>query len=288
MVSKVCGLTDPFCPHASGAKYPDDSNTRTLAYAFRGSKSFTTTSSGTAAYLWNPQYGFDPFLNSDAPNRVFADVTAWTDAGAVGLLFGVTKYRIVSSGFTLRSIVAPLNASGEVVLRTFGTDAERLGAVNLLTYNCVESANIPLRLVNEVAVVTSHNSEMPQNFYPLSEDTGVLVDTVTRGFNPVTIYIQGAPGSTEVISVEFIINYELVFSDDIGMAQAATKSNPSNPVLSQTANKVTSALPGIFEKGAKAVATAVVTRVSTALATYIAGPAAGYAAGSATNYMIMD
>lgn len=272
LTHQVCGLSDPFCAHASGAKYPDDSSTRTLPFSRRGRHVLTTDGSGNAAYLFNPQYTRDPITFPSA--RTGAAVTAWTDFPAyTGVIAGVDKYRIVSCGFTIKSITAPLSASGELNMRSFGNDVSTLTSLDMLTYNATANLNMPIRTVDNVAVVLSHDAEMPQHYYSVSTDSAATASCVTRGFNPVTIYISGAPVSTNVLVVEFIINYELVFSDESGMAMVSTVSPPANTVLTTAAAKVTSALPTFFERGVTVAANAITNRAASAIASYFGGPA---------------
>lgn len=273
-VSVVCGLTDPFCKHAMGSKYPDDSSVRTLPYTFRGRSTIATGADGTSSRLWNPQYAFAP-LTSAGAGRVGPIVAGWNNFAAVGLISGVSKYRIVSSGFTLKSICAPLYASGEVAIRDFGVPTSSLDTVDLLTYNATSTSNIPLRSMNNVAVITSHNSAMPQTFYPVSSDSASPTTPPAGSFNPVTIYVTGAPASTDVLVIEYVIHYELIFDDSSGMAQVATPPPTRNPALTMVANQVTSSAGTIFESGVSAAGRYIENIAARAIGTFLGGPAGG-------------
>lgn len=102
---QVCGLTDPFCNDAIGSKFPDDSSTRTLPYTRRGRVTMNSDASGDLAYVFNPQYVYEPFTYASV--RTGSAVTSWADSGAASVMPNVTKYRIVSCGFRLKSVLAP-------------------------------------------------------------------------------------------------------------------------------------------------------------------------------------
>jgi hypothetical protein len=285
-VHSICGLTDPFCAHANGAKYPDDSSARTLAYTFRGRKSLATDANGECAYLWFPQYAYQPITFASA--RTGGGVTAWTDFPASAYLSGTASYRIVSAGYILRSITAPLNASGIVSVRDYAAVPDRLTTVDMTTFNANATADIPLRLLNNFASISSHSSKMPQIFYPVGDDSAAIGSVSTeRGFNPQTIFVTGAPINTTVITMEYVIHFELIFPDDQGLAQACTPPPPANSLITQSAARVTSQVPSFFERGAKALGDVVIRSAARALGTMLGGPSGGAIANHATA-LIMD
>jgi hypothetical protein len=275
-VHATCGLTDPFCPYARSAKYPDDSPVRTLPYTQKGRINLGSDVNGELRYLWYPQYGFVPVTYSAAATG--AAVTAWTDFANDSSISGVAKYRIVSAGYRLKSIIAPLNASGEVNLRDWPDTAANLAAVDCLSYNATSSMSIATRLVDETTGVSSHTFDLPQLFYPASGASAIVTSTAANGFNPQTIYATGLPVSTVCFVLEYVIHYELIFLDSSSMSLLTTPSPPANSMLTAAAARVSSALPSFFDRGAKALGDLVIRKATLALGSALGGPAGGAAA----------
>lgn len=272
-VNSICGLTDPFCGHARGAKYPDDSSARTLPFTYHGRVNLGSDTNGTLRYLWYPQFGFNPITWSSAATG--SAVTAWTDFAPTSVVAGVESYRIVSSGFKVKSIIAPLNASGEVNVRTWATQPSLLANADILSYNNTDSCDRPTRLVDELAVVSAHNAQMPQIFYLAADDAAAVGGVRPNGFNASTIYASGLPVSSICFVLEWVVHYELLFADASGLSQLATPPPPANSVITQVANRVTSQVPSIFERGAKMVGDMIVKKAVAGVATYLGGPAGG-------------
>lgn len=224
-----------------------------------------------------PQYNYLPYAN---PNVAAGNaVTSWSDFGAASTLTAVSGYRIVSAGYVVRSIVAPLYAAGMLYIRQFGSENNNLwyAPVNTTTYNATAVANVPIKDASEVAVVLQRTSQMAQVYYTTGDDTIVVTNSKPHGFTPSTIGVSGGPASTPVLEVEFVIHYELLFADDSDMSQIATPPPPYNAVLNSAAATVTSTLQPIVSSGIQAIGRQVVTRATTALATALFGPGAGMA-----------
>lgn len=280
MTHKVCGLTDPFCQHARGAKYPDDSSERTLPFSREGRYVLVTDANGDANFLFSPSYEYAPYTY---PSVATANVvTSWADFAPMPAFTAVSQYRIVSAGFELESITAPLTASGEVNLRSFATDASALAPVDLLTYNATATQSISLRRLDDCAVVLSHNSAMPQTFYRNADDTAPVATSQNVGLNPVTVAISGAPANSSVAVLRWVVHYELKFLDDSQMAQMATPPPEANLALTAAAKRVTSTLPTFFERGASMVTKYVADKALHALAARLGGPVGASAYALAT------
>lgn len=281
MVSKVCGITDPFCVHAGGAKYPDYSAVRTLPYSRRLVTTMTSDASGFCNLIINPQYSFSPF--SAANVYVGNDITSWVNfAPYPSLIASVSSYRIVSYGYIIRHIVSPLNSAGMVYVRQYGVENGALIApINTTTYNATAIANVPVQEAREIAVIAGRTSQMPQNFYSAAADVANVGNGITHGFSFSTIAVAGAPANTPILEVEFVINLELIFEDSSELAQVSTPPPTANSVITSAASHVTSSLFPIFKEGVMAVGRSLVNKASVALAGYLGGPGGAVAAKSA-------
>lgn len=276
-VEDVCALVDPFCTAALGAKYPDNSPTRTLPYSYHASATYASGADGALALLWHPSYAFQPITPSFT--RVGSAVSVWSNFTAFTPIASVSRYRIVSSGFIVRNILAPLNSSGMLHLRSYALpDGGTYGAVDCLTYNVSSSKDIALQETKEIAAITQHSARLPQLTTNVVEDVAAI-NWADNGFTPLTIYVDGAPASTNCINIEIFINYELIFDDSAGLQQLATPPPPPNvPVVSAT-SIVTSEVKTVFHDTVRTAARFVASKAAMALSTYLGlGPAASLVA----------
>lgn len=267
-VHSVCGLSDPFCEHARGAKYPDDAATRTLPFTYHGRRELVSNASGHINAMFFPQFKYDPVTLATTPTG--NDVTAWDNFDSNG--FSTTPdamdYRIVSVGFRLHAVGAPLNASGMVHLRQYGTlEGTDLTTIDLLTYNSSDSKDVSYRSMDVISVVVPHTSQRPAAFYNPADDAATMAAALTKGFGPVSIAGNGLEASTGQLEVEWLIHYELTLSDNNVLAQAATPAPAYSPLLVGAANRVTSQISAFIIGGAERVGDLITRKAIDALRT---------------------
>jgi len=274
LVSQVCGLSDPFCEHAGGAKYPDSSSIKTLPYSRRLRFTIGTDAGGYANVVLNPQYSYSPWAN----NNVYAAnvVTSFSNFAAYATIAGVSSYRIVSQGFVIRHIVSPLNSAGMIYVRLYGSEnGASFGPIDTTTYNASSVGNIAVQDAREVAVVFPHTSQMPQVFYPVSSDSASVGSTIAHGFGFATISLAGAIPSTAILEVELVTHYELVFEDSSDLAQVSTPSHAANAMLTGATAVVTSTLRPIVHEGVSQFGKLIVSKAVAAAGSYLGGPVGG-------------
>lgn len=275
----VCGLSDPFCDHANGAKYPDSSNVRTLTLSLKGTFDVITNASGVAAFLFQPDFMYLP-QSTPTVLGVGGLVTGWDARSAMNTNLPATGYRIVSAGFHMRRICAPLTTSGIVRIRSWGTNNfGTLDTIPTATYNATSISDVSLQDLKDFAAICPHSAASPQLIYNTGVDTPIVSNSTPNGYQPITVFVGGAPASTTVIVVSWVINYELVFDEDQALAQLATPSPPANSIITTAAAKVTSTLPSFFDKGVSMVAGYIERKALSALGSFLGGPA-GAAVGT--------
>lgn len=280
LLHAVCGLTDPFCTHAVGAKYPDPSSLRTLPFSRRLRAVLSSDSAGVENILFFPQLSC--WSAPASLTYVGNAVTAWEGLGAVPYISGAIAYRIVSCGVKIKHICAPLTASGTVHVRSFAVDnGSSVVAVDTTTYNCASSIDVPIQDADEIVVALQHTTQMPQVFYTVASDSTTVAGATCRGFAPITISLSGCPASTPMVSVEFFTHFELVFDDSSELSQVATPSPPFNPAIVAATSRVTSTLVPMMARGAEKFGLAVLDRAAVALGSYLGGPVGGMAAKAA-------
>jgi len=246
----VCGITDPFCKHAIGAKLPDTTNIRTLAYTKHSIHSITTDASGNGGVMVMPNWFYDPVIYGlvSGTNMVLPPV-AMTSNPAIA---GIQSFRIVSYGLIINSIAAPMTSSGLVYVRANTSETgQHITSSNYASYGTTDYLDVPLRNVSGLAVIGGRNAAPRANFYTPTQSTpsSAVTDWKASGALPTSIVIIGGPASTTVLTVELLIHYELTFEETEGMALAMTPSPASNPMVVNISNQVQSTGQQIFKTG---------------------------------------
>jgi hypothetical protein len=256
LVHQICGLTDPFCKHAVGSKYPDDSSLRTLAWSFHGRTIIGSDSNGVGAILLYPSYTYLPFITA-ATVATNGDITLPGAPVNTATFSGTSLYRIVSCGAKLRNVTAPLSSSGMLHIRSLAQEnGAGLNAFNGFSYSRSEAMDIPLQDCKEVCIICPHSSSPPTNFY---SSAGATPSTNVEawsgsGFTPVSIFLSGGPVSVPIaVEVEFWVHYELMFDDTNSMTMLSTPPPPANPVVTGVANMITSSASHLLKRGGELV-----------------------------------
>jgi len=264
LIRSVCGLVDPFCEHARGAKYPDDSSVRSLPHTLEQRTTILTDGAGTAAQLYSLQYTIGPDATASA--RVGPLVTGWNNWSTASPITGVSSYRIVSAGLRIQCVTAPIYSSGMIHIRIWPTEVVgNLSVVDMLSYNATYSLDIPLQDAHDLCVIFPHTPARPETFYNAIDDKGLVANTETKGFYAMTIYVSGAPFSQEVLSVKHVTHFELLFDDSSTLQMLATPSPTRNPLITNAANALTSTIKPVFEDGVRAIGSYIVDRAKKSL-----------------------
>lgn len=271
LVSQVCSVMDPFCVHAKNAKYPDLTSALTLPYQQHERFTLSTSATGQISTLFYPSYGYNPYF----PQNSFAAGVATYGPKLAGINYAsVSSVRLVSFGIIIRSVVAPLSASGVVRVRMFtAPDPSTLATLNVSTYNCDDYMDIPLNVCKETCVVLKRVDETAKFWKTPGEyDAGFTAPTQTKnGFGQVLINIDGGPASLAVLDIEYILHWEVKMLDSDVLAQIATPSPQFHPAVQSATDKVQSTAKSIFTNGVGQLATYVETHAAAALAELISG-----------------
>jgi hypothetical protein len=113
----VCSLSDPFCPAARDARWPDGVGNRTLTFQIRKSFLIGTDAQGECAVFFRPEYPYN--LNTGTVVGLSATTAAtWNAAQSIS---GVGLYRVTTAGVRVMSNMTPMTEKGEVWLATSPT-----------------------------------------------------------------------------------------------------------------------------------------------------------------------
>lgn len=249
---KVCALTDPFCPGAVGSKWPNITAAKTLAWPGRGRTSIATDATGTGAIAICPLMEAQIAVGVVTGNSgVF---TTTLSAAIPPFPNGIQGFRVVSWGFKIRNVTSPMLSSGIVRIRLFSDLAyPAAAAIDLASYNCVASYDIPLQDCREVCIIPSRVNESSTFFQQTTATNGLLAGQLPSGWTFATVAVFGAPVSAAPLDVELFMNNELQFADNSSMQMLATPSPPTNTMLQQAASYVSEKIGPFVKNGAQAV-----------------------------------
>lgn len=252
LVPNVCALTDPFCEHAYGAKYPDDSSVRSLTQTVHQLYNVVSNPSGLAATFFTPSYGAAIGHPTCTPGIVPEYVVNSSVSNPYALT-GVKEYRITSWGVRLKAIGAPLYRSGVVHIRFYRESSWLATDIQGTKYNGEQSLDIPVADCLDVQLIGQHSAAPPANFY-LKDNVGTLTQWDSPGYNCIGVYIDGVRADETILQVEVIAHYELLFGEGTSLGPLGTPPPPANPLVTQAASLVSSTASNIFTAGARQVA----------------------------------
>jgi hypothetical protein len=297
---KVCGLTDPFCIHADGARWSDQvGNVSTITYQSRILVNVQSNSSGDAAVYFDPAYAMNS-VNPGAYHQALtvtagavtaANPTTVGDATLASLLASsvTTGARVVSAGATWWDTVAATGAGGSVI----ATEVPNYKAYTNTpgTFSSTQatlSANVMVMDRRKHGSWISRPSNPAAYNFLNSQDSDDLYQEVRTA---LILCVTGPPSLT-VIKLELVVNFEFTVTLEsiYGRIAKPNPSNASNLLAARVAGKVESAMQPFFEGGktlvGRAIAT-VATRAAraalTAAGAYLGGPS-----GAVVGYHAID
>lgn len=271
IATAVCSITDPFCVHAIGAKYPDSSSVPTLPFTFRGRWTGSTNAAGNCGFLLLPgydyQYATDPTVTTP-PNIAPTNLTTFA-----AITFVPSQYRIVTAGLRIRCIAPSLTAQGMVRIRHYGNSTgTALASINASSFNAALTADIPLKDCLDVIIPIRRIGDNASLFTRTTDTntSSTVAGWVSPGWGAVSVYIDGGPASLAALDVEVIFNYELRFSDGDTMNAVTTPSLPINNTVTQISSQITTGLKGGFFAGVEAFGKQIADKAFNAATSFVA------------------
>jgi hypothetical protein len=285
MAHETCGLVDPFCEHAVGAKYPDDSSARTLPYTVRYMQTYNSFADGTLGVFITPNTEYDSIGASIAPSSApYMKQPVALATAPVPTFAGADRFRIVSVGVRVTSIAPSLTASGMLHFRSHAVEngnalCTHLGSeVNGTSFAASKAADIALDDCKGYCFILEHSAKNPQLFYsPAQVTTNGIIDMFGgfAGFYPGTIYGNGLPANTPCIQVEFIMHLEYIFDASDALNLAATPGPRFNPVVRDAATTLTSLGNHIFSTSAEKIGAYIEKKAIETLRSFMSSSAVG-------------
>lgn len=288
MIPRICGLTDPFCAAAVGAKWPDGGAARTSTFQLRCVQQIASGDNGGSAFVFSP--GTWPYVYGSVVNNAGAGtfntptlVPVNDDATIAPQVKGV---RLVTAGCRFFCTLSANNASGLI----YGGDVDGMPAVGTaIGFGATLGSDFiaaPAAAGRELTWIARAVGSTAHDFYvPSTGGTAYATSS-----NDISILVgelyQGSTNSASALAVEMYANYEFVWqSTQRYLNSTATAPAGANLTLVQAATNASAAIAPIAPVGVSAREREVWGAASRFAGSF--GRAAGAViAGAAANYLL--
>lgn len=285
-VRDVCSVTNPFCPEAIGARWPDNSYTKSVGWSITDRQmSLGADAAGTAGVVFAGDLGAAYTLGS------FSGATATWSANwsqLTAMPSNSVRYRLTSWGIKVSSNLSKFTAAGMVRVRLFSPISGATLGTSSINSNMADFAmDIPLSRVIEkdLFIVPAALGDNARFFRANESYTSTVANWQNPGWQIVQIAAEGAPASVNVLNLSIFYNFELVFADgDASNAFAQPPPKPQPGVIKAVAGIVPmigNAITGTAETVDRLYNTRVGQFVANNLANYFLGPGGTLARGTA-------
>lgn len=290
-VHAVCGITDPFCAAAYGAKVPDGATTKSIAVTYETLHEVLTDASGAGALLLTPEF-WTPGI---AASAMAGDVATFPLNACLPSDYDddVGRWRMVSFGVEVQSVTSQMTSQGSVHLRTFSPDKyDSLSVVPTRTYYADSHKDVPVRDCREKVISKRLGTEALVFKGPAGISTQNLLGIDVPGYQAITVAVFGAQAETVVLLVRVVRHLEYVPIDGTITYQFATKAPKPNGAIVEQSNTVLNSVGNylgerasevVHSTAVKSVARSALAWGANAAASYFLGPAAGTVTGLLTN-----
>jgi hypothetical protein len=251
LAQQVCSISNPFCPEARGARWPDNSHMRSLGYSRVFTQPLATFADGTGGVLIaqgsTALLAFATATIGSGALTFGGGFTAWTPTDGVA-----NKYRITSWGIKLSCTLPPLSAQGMCHVRLYSNQSgANFTTINVTDDACEELIDIPIaRLVEEDLFVIPMPIGLEARQYRTLNASGTFANYQNIGWQQVVIGITGgAASSSEVLKAYIYVNAELIPGEGASQAVYAMAPPPDSPSVRQGSSNVLESI-GNFVSGA--------------------------------------
>lgn len=281
LVKSICAITDPFCPGAIGSKWPDESNSRSLAVTIRGTFPLVNTGSGMGGALFVPVWPYGYITHSGFAGNVatFPNLVAFAGTSS----FDPATIRLVSGGLTITGIGAPLSASGTLsVCHLNSDDVNDLSTLDIIDPNAQNIEYYGIPGLNEKQVSVIFKSAGPgSRLYNPPVAPNVITATNSNYWQPILIGVNGGVASLASIRIEYVLHFELQFKKGNAMNLVSTPAAHTNEPATSISASIVASMGAAMRGGASAVEKTITSKAS-AYASRFVGRAAAGAAGYLT------
>ncbi len=279
MAHRACALTNPFCPAAVGAKWPDNSYSKSVPFSITNNQNYIqTNSSGIGGALYS-----GGLYSYSVAATVTGSVINWTAFGLPYANPNVVRYRTNSWGLRL-SCAGPLQTTqGYVRIRAYSPETYAMfAATDIRDIMADWSYDIPLvRLISKDFHIFPQPLGQQAHDYHVLEDSTIATGT-NVGWQVISVGVDGALANSATVNVSYFGNFECVYADGTATQLFATPAPPDNPVLRTGSNNLLKDIGNFIEAGAdkidKIVQSKALKYFAGAAGAYMGGPQVGAAA----------
>jgi hypothetical protein len=285
-IETVCSVTDPFCPHADGAKWIETQGAASFGLGLRQRVSISTNSNGKGALVFAPSSD-DMFANSVTVSTntiTFAALTGGSSVLDAMVTAGyVDEVRVVSAGCFWYDTLAATAEGGYVLATEYDDYSPLIGT----TYNCGTfgqgNRDYSDNLRKQGAWISRPTKDSAYEFSPLtSAGTGGTNDRTC-----LVLTIAGPDSTNGVLHVDLFVNLEFTLKTNVIPRQIATQDKRKHSAaLVQVAKEVGSTVKSFYSKGIEVVSKTVVDMAKNALVSAAKGAMAGLIGGPALGYRV--
>lgn len=274
-IETICAVTDPFCWKAKGSRWPDGDGMGAIAAQVRGHQSIPTLANGGTLVVSTASFEVGVLYTASYAGGNYTMNSSYSAfPGASSFTGQAITYRIVTAGIIIRNMAPALTTSGYVIITRNTNAYSGSGVVPTGNVYGTESTTHAICAGMEVPVIFRPLGSSARAFVPVNSGAPDLK------WDVITVEIVGAPASTTVLDLEFVLNIEYTQSNNnLFLQQLVPVAAPSNPFVREISEKVSVSLGDLAATSVKGFGTMALRSIASRL--YGAGPS-GIAAGLAT------
>lgn len=250
----LCGLTDPFCDHAKGAKVPDIGAAKTFTEQVRYMAVLSSDNLG--------QLGAQICAKSDKPilsNQLTAPgdpaITTYANGYHPVSIASLIKssgdvFRVVTYGVKAVSMLSATDSKGSVITAQ-GRAASPGAAVDFNPDVYTEFETHAVGPSSEWHSIGKPNGSESTDMQDVVSYTQGSIWGVP-GWNTIFFLGMGLPPSTACLQVEVTINYEYTFATSTGMQKLQSDQPVFNPSMLSARNEVMLSANHVIKGGKEA------------------------------------
>lgn len=295
LVHQICSVTNPFCPEAINAKWPDNTNYKTLPWSSYGTQQQTcvTDAAGNFARMY---VGSPLFRNQNNPTVTGTSIDFGATLSTIsGFPTNVIAWRITSWGVKVQCTASSNVAFGLLKVRTF--NALKLTTLNVMDIDSAvadSTLDQPLsRLIGkDTFVIPMPLSDSARRFQPYDSSV-TAISGLDLAWQTIVLTMTGQTASSSangVITYPYY-HFELIVDDTSTNRPFASDNVKESVIVKQGNENVLTKVGNFIEGTAQSVDNVIKSKtfkyLTSAAAYLYYGPAAAIASYGAAG-MIKD
>lgn len=250
----TCSISNPFCPEAVSARWPDNSHTKSVGFSITGqTQTLAADANGNGVSIYTPTaQRAGGVVTSGTSNATFT-----TAMGKFEIPADIVRWRVTSYGIRVSSPLSSMTATGTAHVRLVSPmTGASLAALDYSSIRVDASVDVPIsRLINKDLFVVpkplGDNAHWFQSGNPQFYD--YIADLENPGWQFIILGMSGAPASAAALRVQVYYNFEFVFADGSSSQQFAVAPPPDRPAVRQANSGVLASISNFIEGTAERV-----------------------------------